>query len=221
MAATVGHYRLDDLAARIVGCFPQLDSVEQALSLELYRLLAKGQPVPPEALTERLGISSDVVKRTLDGWPGLFSDAQRRIVGYRGLSIPSAYTGPHRFMVDSRVLAAWCAWDTLFLPQLLDQTADIESTSPVGGEVVRLRVTPERVERVEPAGATMSILLPDAKEVKKDVVSSFCHFIYFFPSRQVGEKWAVQHPRTFLLSVHEAHVLARLKNAGQYPDFLR
>jgi hypothetical protein len=45
---------LDDLVASIVGCFPTLDLLEQRLSVELYRLLAAGQPVPRETLAERL-----------------------------------------------------------------------------------------------------------------------------------------------------------------------
>ena len=49
-----GKVNLDDLAVSIVGCFPTLDLLEQRLSLELYRLLAAGQPVPRETLAERL-----------------------------------------------------------------------------------------------------------------------------------------------------------------------
>lgn len=213
---TTTKLNLEELAASIVGCFPTLDLLEQRVSLALYRLLAEGQPVPLRRLAERLETPVETVNRVVRGWPGVFSDAQRRIVGYWGLSISSAYSSAHKLTLNSRTLSAWCAWDTLFLPQLLGDTADIESGGPTGGEAVRLRVSPERVERVEPGGATMSVLLPDANEVKKDVVSSFCHFVYFFPSRQAGEAWAAQHPRTFVLSIHEAHVLARLKNEAQY-----
>lgn len=86
---------LDELASSIVRCFPTLNLVEQRLSLELYRLLAEGQPVPRVTLAERLLTSVETVNRILDGWPGVFSDAQRPIVGYWGLSIPAAYSSPH------------------------------------------------------------------------------------------------------------------------------
>jgi hypothetical protein len=43
---------LDELASSIVRCFPTLNLVEQCLSLELYRLLAEGQPVPRTTLAE-------------------------------------------------------------------------------------------------------------------------------------------------------------------------
>ena len=122
--------------------------------------------------------------------------------------------------MNGRTLSAWCAWDTLFLPQLVDQTAEIESASPSQTGIVRLIITPQQVERVEPVGAQMSVLVPNAQEMQKNVVTSFCHFVHFFPSRQVAERWTAQHSGTFLLSIHEAHVLARLKNEAQYRDVL-
>ncbi len=80
--ATPSKLNLDELAASIVRCFPSLNLIEQRLSLDLYRLLAEGQPVPRTALAKRLEISIETVNRILDGWPGVFSDADHRIVGY-------------------------------------------------------------------------------------------------------------------------------------------
>jgi len=219
--ATPSKVNLDELAANIVGCFPRLNLLAQRLSLDLYRLLAEGQPVPRTALAQRLGVSLDEVNRILDSWPGVFSDAERRIVGYWGLSIPGAYSSPHTLRMNGRTLSAWCAWDTLFLAQLVGHTTEIESASPGDTGTVRLTITPQEVERVEPVGAQMSVLVPDAQEMQKNVVTSFCHFVHFFPSRQAGKSWAAKHAGTFLLSIHEAHVLARLKNEAQYRDVLR
>lgn len=96
------------MAANIVGLLPTLDLAEQRLSLELYRLLADGQPVPRAVLAQRLGIPVETVNRILDSWPGVFSDRQRRVVGYWGLAIPAAYASPHRFTINGRRLSAWC-----------------------------------------------------------------------------------------------------------------
>lgn len=216
---TTPKLNLGELAASIVGCFPTLDLLQQRSSLALYSLLAEGQPVRRTKLAERLDISVETVTCILDGWPGVFSDAQRRIVGYWGLSIPSVYSSAHKLTVNGRTLSAWCAWDTLFLPQLLGYKAEIEAASP-GGGIVRLIVTPDQVELVEPVNAQMSILLPDRAGVQKDVITTFCHFVHFFPSRQAGGSWSSQHAGTFLLSIYEAHVLARLKNEAQYRQVL-
>jgi hypothetical protein len=76
---------LDDVATRIVGVFPELDLIEQRLSLGLYRLLAEGQPVSRAVLAQRVRIPMETVDQILDGWPGVFSNAQRQVVGYWGL----------------------------------------------------------------------------------------------------------------------------------------
>jgi alkylmercury lyase len=211
---------IDAVALGIVKVFPALDRFEQCLSLELYRLLSGGQPVARAVLAERLQVSVEIVNRILDGWPGVFSDSERRIVGYWGLAIAAAYTSPHHLTMDGRTLAAWCAWDTLFLPHLLGKTAEVESKSPGLAGVVKLIVTPTRVDRVEPHDAHVSFLMPDAAGAQKDIVTTFCHFVHFFPSRPAGEAWGAQHPGTFILSVAEAHAIARRKNQAQYGEVL-
>ena len=71
------------------------------MSLELYRLLAEGQPVPRETLAERLEIAGEPVNKILDAWPGIFSDTHGRIVGYWRLALPAAYPSPHRLTIDA------------------------------------------------------------------------------------------------------------------------
>src|SRR5260370_2210430 len=126
---------IEALSVSIVECFPKLNPLEQRLSLELYRLLAAGRPVPRLSLAEKLGEPVDTVSRILENWPGVFSDPQKRVVGFWGLALPAAYPSAHKLTVNGRNLSAWCAWDTLFLPQLLGEDATIESTSPQAGVV--------------------------------------------------------------------------------------
>ncbi len=199
--ATEHKFDLDRVAASIVGVFPTLDLFEQRLSLQLYRFLAEGEPVPCALLAERLSVPVELLNQVLKGWPGVFSDSQQRVVGYWGLSIPAAYESPHRLTIDGRRLSAWCAWDT-------------------PGVNISLTVTPEGVEQVDPADAEVSFLLPDAKAVAKDIVGTFCHFVHFFPSRQAAKAWVAQHPGTFTLSVAEAHAVGRRKNEAQYGQVL-
>ena len=98
----------DDVAARIVRIFPTLDSLEQRLSLELYRLLAEGEPIPRALLSERLEVPLETVNQILNPRPGIFSDSQQRVVGYWGLSIPTSYTSPHHLTIDARRLSVRC-----------------------------------------------------------------------------------------------------------------
>src|SRR5260370_16599442 len=124
------------------------------------------------------------------------------------MSIPAAYSSPHTLRINDRILSAWCAWDTLFLPQLIGHTADIESASPSDAGIVRLTITPQQVERVEPPGSQMSVLVPDAQEMQKNVVTSFCHFVHFFLSLQPAQSCTSKHAVPFFLPLHEAHVQA-------------
>ena len=209
---------VDAVALGIVKVFPTLDSFEQRLSLELYRLLSGGQPVARAVLADRLQVSGEIVDRILDGWPGVVSDSELRIIGYWGLSIAGAYTSPYQLTIEGQRLSAWCAWDTLFLPELLGKPAEVEAQSPGQAGSVKLIVTATNVDHVEPEDAHVSFLMPDAGEVRKDIVTTFCHFVHFFPSRPAGKAWAAQHPGTFILSVAEAHAIARRKNQAQYGE---
>lgn len=211
---------LDELVATVVEAFPAMDPVEQRVSIELYRLLAKAKAVPRAALAERSQIPLETIDRILEKWPGVFSDRHGRAVGYWGLSIPTAYQSPHLLIVGDRQLSAWCAWDTLFLPEILGEKVHVQSTSPDGG-TLHLTVTPEQMERVAPSDAWMSFLRPETTDIQQDVVTSFCHFIHFFTSRDAGEDWVNQHAGTFLLSIDDAYEIARRKNQLQYRDALR
>ena len=133
------------------------------LLIALWRELAKGRPVTPERLTRtvsELGMAPEAADEFLRG--SSERDAEDNIVGLVGLSINEQW--PHRLHVDSVPLRTWCAWDSLFLPPLLGQTATVESESPVTGETVFLTVSPERVEDVRPRGAVVSIVIMDTND---------------------------------------------------------
>jgi alkylmercury lyase len=164
-------------------------------------------------------VAVGTVKRIFEDWPGVLFDSAQQVVGYWGLSLPAFYDSPHKMTIDGRKLSAWCAWDTLFLPELLGQTAEVESISPSSGFTVCLTVTPKGVEQVNPAGTQMSFLLPAS--IQKDILSAFCCFVHFFPSKEAGESWVAQHDGAFLLSVEEAFAVAHRKNMTQYAESLR
>jgi hypothetical protein len=83
-------------------------------------------------------------------------DAVDRIVGIMGLSLNDH---PHRFVVNRVALATWCAEDTLFLPAMLEQTATVESASPVSNQKIYLTISPQGVETVSPVETLVSIIV--------------------------------------------------------------
>jgi alkylmercury lyase len=137
-------------------------------------------------------------------------DAQDQIVGAMGLSLQDH---PHRLSVNGVALSAWCAEDTLFLPAILRQPVTVASPSPVSGELIRLRVSSERVEEVSPAGAVVSLVLVDPSREHMASVeaiwSAFCNHIHFFVTRDEAEQWATGRDDIAILSVDEGFAWQR------------
>lgn len=198
---------------------PEFSPEEQRVALALYRKLAQGRPVGAEQLAEALDVSAEEARSLLDRSSlnaFIYPDDQGRVVGFGGLTTAPMH---HRFTVNGRTLWTWCAWDSLFIPELLGETARVESPDPETGEAVRLTVSPARVEAVEPEGAVVSFLLPDAHlfdTSAANVMATFCHYVFFFASPVSGERWVARHPGTFLYSLDDAFSLARRLNARNF-----
>ena len=209
-----------DAAAAMMDTVPALGEDTKRLALELYRQLARGEPVPPGSLGEALGVPIEEITALLEdeqlrGW--VFYDDAGSVIGFRGLAIGKM---PHRFEVEGRTLYTWCAIDSLFLPEMLGTSAKVESRDPHTGTAITLTVTPDGVESVEPADAVMSILIADTEVVKTNptkVMASFCHHIFFLESPETGAEWAEQHGEgTFLVTLDEAFALGKRFNAAQF-----
>ena len=120
------------------------------------------------------------------------------------------------------MLYTWCAIDSLFIPEILEQPATVQSRDPGTGNAITLTVTPDGVQSVDPPGAVMSILIGDTDVVKTEptkVMGSFCHHIFFLESPEAGAAWVAQHGEgTFLVTLEEAYELGKRFNAAQYGD---
>ena len=177
---------LEELTAKVLSELPtDISAEEQKVSLQLFRMLAEGRAVAIEELAEGLDLPEEHVTRFLEQWNGIYYDDEHRIIGYFGLAVRET---SHRFEVDGQGLYTWCAWDTLFIPAILQRTARIESSCPATGETIRLTVSPDEVESVEPVSTVVSFLTPEASKARENIIGSFCHFVHFFSSREVGER---------------------------------
>jgi alkylmercury lyase len=181
------------------------------LLVRVMRQLAGGHPLTTEQMEQliaALGIAPEPADTFLREVTE--RDADDRIVGAMGLSLSDH---PHRVSVAGISLSAWCAMDTLFLPAVLQQTAIIESPSPVSGHPVRLRVSPQRVEELSPAGAVVSLVLMDPSREHMASVeaiwSAFCRHIHYFATRDEAERWASGRDDIAILSVDEGFAWQR------------
>ena len=181
------------------------------LLIRLMRELAQGRPVSKERV-DRIVADMKIDREGAYRLLGEVAerDADKNIFGTMGLSLNDT---PHRFYVNGTRMSTWCAQDTLFVPTMLDQTATVESKSPVSGEKVRLTVSPQRVEEVDPPGAVVSMVIVDPDNPNMGSVEAmwgaFCHHIFFFASREEAERWAAGRDDIEILSMEEAHELWR------------
>ncbi len=206
---------IEEVAATLNSVLPSIDKKGQRVAIELYRLLAKGEPVAVETLADIVQLASDDIETILDQWYGVFRDDEKRITGFWGLALSETR---YRFEVGGRTLHTWCAWDSLFIPEILQKSARVESTCPVTGDKIRLTVTPEGVHAVDPPGAVMSVVLPERAKIEENVVRNFCHYVHFFSSAEAGSQWVSENDGTFIASMQEAFALAKKKNASRFKD---
>lgn len=192
---------------------------ERGPAVTLYRTLARGRAVDAEQFARALDTTLEAARALLERDAIkclIYPDAQGRVVGFGGLAAAPMH---HRFEVNGRTLWTWCAWDSLFIPEILGRPARVTSPDPESRELVRLTVTPDRIESVEPSDAVISFTRLDAGAFgpsAANIMASFCHYIFFFASRVSGERWTAKHPDTFLCTLDDAFALARRLNAANF-----
>jgi alkylmercury lyase len=204
------------LAEELTASTPALSEQQQHLFMSLYRVLGEGKPVERSALAHAAQLPIEVVDAALRRFPGIYTDDQHRVIGFWGLSIRPM---PHKMNIDGRTLYAWCAWDTLFLPELLGEPVDVRSTCPTTGKRITLTVNGTNVTAVQPAETVLSFVHRD-QPVDGDTITSFCRYVHFFANSSAAAEWTAGHPGTFTISLADGAEIARLTNQARYPSIL-
>jgi alkylmercury lyase len=195
---------LQTMAEQLAATFPGSD--DAPLALALLRELSQGQPVSAAALATSTDRDESDVTGTLSRWPNVRRDERERVEAFGGLSL---HPTKHRFDVGGRRIYTWCAWDTLFLPALLDDQAHVESICPKTGTEVRLTVAPDGVLTAHPQDVWVS-LPPPAQTSTDEIVESFCCHVHFLAGADTADGWASARPGTFALGLADAFELGRL-----------
>lgn len=179
------------------------------IQVQAVRALAKGRPLSAKAFAAVASLPLDRVLAIFSRMreKGFDFDDDGNLVGAALTLRPS----PHRFRMGGRDLFAWCSLDTLFLPGLLDQPAEVESTCPITGATIRLHVAPDAIDAYAPSTTALSVVLPgiSCSRDRTGPESSLCSQMFFFASRDAGQTWLREHRGVALLTVEEAFELAR------------
>jgi alkylmercury lyase len=195
---------LEALAESLAGTFPGCD--DALLARALLGELAHGEPVTPTRLAALAECDEQQATETLARWPNVRRDEHGRVEAFGGLSLRPT---THRFEAAGRPLYTWCAWDTLFLPALLDEPAQVNSTCPATGAAVRLTVVPDRVVASHPQDVRVSFP-PAGQASTADIVESFCCHVHFLAGEDAATEWVSRSPGTFVLDLDDAFELGRL-----------
>jgi alkylmercury lyase len=188
---------LEPLAESLAGTFPACD--DAPLARALLRVLAQGRPVS-------ISTVDPSAPAVLARWPNVMYDDEGRVVAFSGLSLtPTA----HRFTVGGRDLYTWCAWDTLFLPAMLDQAATVRSRCRVTGTDVRLTVAPSGVVDFDRPGLKVSFP-PRTTTSTADITGTFCCHVHFLAGAGAAERWLRRHPGGLALDLDDAYELGRV-----------
>jgi hypothetical protein len=158
------------------------------------------------------------VLATLGEHPELEYDAHGNIVGSGLTLLPT----PHQFRVNDQPLFTWCAMDTLSYPVRLNLVAHVTSRCPATGGTIRLTVTPDKVLDLDPPGAVVSLVIPEAVEAEataccrgdqngcQNVREDVCNYGHFFASHEAAAPWHAMHPHAVILPVAEAYRVGAL-----------
>ncbi len=167
--------------------------------IRLLFLLGKG-PVSPEQLATAMHSTRSEVEA--------FLQSSNLVVAPSGtIHLPP---GLHQIHLDGETFTmAGCALDTLLFPLLIGRSARVVSTCPATGKEIRLTVTPERIEDLDPRGAVVSLRLPGETTSAWNARETICAYGHFFVDREHASIWSALHPEAVLLSVEEAAHLAR------------
>lgn len=174
-------------------------------SRQILQLLAEGEPVTPERLAEVSGQPVEFIRTTFAAVQncGCEFNEGGALIGDALTLTPTR----HRFRVKNRDLYAWCALDTLFLPALINETAEITSTCPQTGASIQLTVSPEGVETASPPETALSIVI--ASGCTSGINGTFCGQTHFFASKDAARAWVGERTDFAVLSVNEGFELAQ------------
>ena len=167
-------------------------------------LVESATPISLDALAQALHTSRERVQAVLERYPEAEYDQFGNLLGW-GLTL---HPTVHQLGVEGHALYAWCAPDTLYDPIVLNRSAQIVSQCPVTGAKVEILLTPDRLLRLSPANAVVSIgrdwggfkRLKEAGRIRQEG----CNNQLFFASQQVAAPWASEHPDFIVLPVEEA-----------------
>jgi alkylmercury lyase len=174
--------------------FPGIELVPHAV-----RLLASGRPVAPEEIASAARVPVERVQQLLRDQPGSEWDEDGRLLGF-GLTQRAT---AHNLILPTASLYTWCAMDTLLFALMLRTPATAVSSCPATGRSIRVEISPDAIDSVDPDEAVVSQVFAVAI---RDIRHEVCDHGHFFASAEAADGWVRDHPDGAVLSIRDAFV---------------
>jgi alkylmercury lyase len=170
-----------------------------------WQMLAQSAtPISLDALAQALHSSREQVKAVLERYPDAEYDQFGNLLGW-GLTL---HPTVHQVGLEGNSLYAWCAPDTLYDPLVLNRPAQIVSRCPLTGAKIEIMLTPDRLLRLAPEAAVVSIVRDGGMFTRLKEAGCIrqggCNNQFFFASGEVAAPWVSEHPDFIVLPVEEA-----------------
>jgi len=167
-----------------------------------HMLVESATPISLDALTQALHSSRERVKAVLE--PEAEYDQFGNLLGW-GLTLRPTV---HQVVLEGHSLYAWCAPDTLYDPVVVNRSAQIVSQCLVTGARIEMTLTPDRLLRLSPEAAVVSIArdwsmfqrLKEAGCIRQEG----CNSQFFFASGEIAAPWVSEHADFIVLPAEEA-----------------
>lgn len=165
----------------LINLLPQLKKETRVLARLIYLELAKGKPVTFEQLENISGYPEAQLTTILDELNYLEYDHNQAIVAYRGITLtPTPYRIEIDFLTEKTIVFSWCAFDALFLADLLQQNLTIFAECPSCHQAIKLTFVNNKNHNSAKYHHYMSFILPSRDNYNQDLVNSFCGYIHFY-----------------------------------------
>ena len=166
------------------------------ITTALFRLTGMGErPVEIERLAAAIERPPDETVALARQW------ARVRVADGRiNLDPESSPFSRYHVEVGTRVLdTGGCAIDLFWAVLAAGVSVRAESICPATGTVIRVELSPEGVERVEPPGTVVAVLHPRAPVLQEmdnvdDADANACSQQPFFASAEAAASWLASHP---------------------------
>ncbi len=196
----------------------ETNSIElQRLTISAYRLLAKGKPCSIAEIGLATGLDPKIVEEQICSLPDntLERNGDGDIVALIGLSLTE---GNHRFIVNGNHLFTWCAFDGIFLPELIGLPAVLKSSCRQTGNAITINVSPGGIEQSDPSSAVLSLVSPDAETCRTNIRGAFCNHVNLFESYDAFALWSKVNGGELAIDMGDAAIMAKRRNFERFPD---